>query len=37
LANWTNLCTVTNTTGTTNFLDPAANLDRRFYRARQLQ
>ena len=37
LANWTNLCTVTNTTGTTNFLDPAAILDHRFYRARQLQ
>ena len=37
LSNWTSLGTVTNTTGTTNFLDPAANLDRRFYRARQLQ
>jgi hypothetical protein len=37
LSNWTILGTVTNTTGTTNFLDPAASLDRRFYRARQLQ
>jgi hypothetical protein len=36
-SNWTSLGTVTNTTGTTNFLDPAANLERRFYRARQLQ
>ena len=37
LSNWTILGTVTNTTGTTNFADPAAILDRRFYRARQLQ
>jgi hypothetical protein len=37
LSNWTSLGTLTNTSGTTNFLDPAATLDRRFYRARQLQ
>ena len=37
LSNWTSLGTVTNTTGTTNFLDPATILDHRFYRARQLQ
>ncbi len=37
LSNWTSLGTVTNTTGTTNFVDPATILDHRFYRARQLQ
>jgi hypothetical protein len=37
LSNWTSLGTFLNQTGTTNFLDPAANLDHRFYRARQLQ
>ena len=37
LSNWTSLGTVTNTTGTTNFTDPTTILDRRFYRARQLQ
>jgi hypothetical protein len=36
LSNWISLGTLTNTTGTTSFLDPAANLNRRFYRARQL-
>ncbi len=37
LSNWTSLGTVTNVTGATPFLDPATSLDRRFYRARQLQ
>ena len=36
LSNWTSLGTLTNTTGATSFLDPATNLNRRFYRARQL-
>ena len=36
LSNWTSLGTVTNVTGTVPFLDPATNLNRRFYRARQL-
>ena len=36
LSNWTSLGTLTNTTGTTNFLDPDTILDHRFYRARQL-
>ena len=35
-SNWTSLGTLTNVTGTT-FLDPATNLNRRFYQARQLQ
>jgi hypothetical protein len=34
---WTNLGTLTNVAGTVPFLDPATNLNRRFYRARQLQ
>ncbi len=34
---WTNLATLTNVIGTVPFLDPATNLNRRFYRARQLQ
>ena len=37
ISNWTNLCTLTNATGAIPFLDPATNLNRRFYRARQLQ
>ena len=36
LSNWTSLGTLTNVTGTAPFLDPATNLNRRFYRARQL-
>ena len=36
-SNWTSLGTVTNVTGDVPFLDPATNLNRRFYRARQLQ
>ena len=36
ISNWTNLGTLTNVTGITPFLDPATSLDRRFYRARQL-
>ena len=36
ISNWTNLGTLTNTTGTISFLDPATNLNRRFYRAHQL-
>jgi hypothetical protein len=36
LSNWSSLGTVTNLTGTAPFLDPATNLNRRFYRARQL-
>ena len=36
LSNWTSLGTLTNVTGAIPFLDPAANLSRRFYRARQL-
>ena len=34
--NWDTLATLTNTTGTTNFLDTNATLKQRFYRARQL-
>jgi hypothetical protein len=34
--NWTSIGTVTNTTGTMVFTDPATNLNTRFYRARQL-
>lgn len=36
LSNWTSLGTLTNESGFTPFLDPAANLTRRFYRALQL-
>jgi len=36
VSNWTTLGTLTNVTGTAPFLDPAANLTHRFYRARQL-
>jgi len=36
LSNWTSLGNVTNATGTAPFLDSASNLNRRFYRARQL-
>jgi hypothetical protein len=36
LSNWTSLGTLTNTNGATLFLDPATNLSRRFYRARQV-
>ena len=36
LSNWTSLGTVTNLGGNTPFTDPATNLARRFYRARQL-
>jgi len=36
LSSWTSLGTLTNTTGTTAFFDPAPLYDRRFYRARQL-
>ena len=36
LSNWTSLGTVTNLTGVTPFADPATNLARRFFRARQL-
>jgi hypothetical protein len=36
ISNWTSLGPLTNLTGTVPFLDPATNLDRRFYRARQL-
>jgi hypothetical protein len=36
LSSWTSLGTVTNVTGTVLFLDPAASLDGRFYRTRQL-
>ena len=35
LSNWTSLGALTNTTGATVFTDPAVNLSRRFYRARQ--
>jgi hypothetical protein len=37
LSNWISLGNVTNTTGTTAFSDSVPNLNRRFYRARQLQ
>ena len=36
LSNWTSLGTITNVAGTTPFSDPAGNLSRRFYRARQV-
>jgi hypothetical protein len=36
LSNWASLGTLTNTSGDTPFLDPAANYSHRFYRARQL-
>ena len=36
-SNWTSLGTLTNMTGSTNFLDPTASFSRRFYRAYQLQ
>lgn len=36
ISNWTSLETLTNVTGTVPFLDRATNLNRRFYRARQL-
>lgn len=36
LSNWSSLGTLTNVTGATAFTDPATNLNRRFYRARQL-
>jgi hypothetical protein len=37
LSNWITLATLTNSTGTTNYTDPATNLSRRFYRALQSQ
>ena len=36
VSNWTSLGTLTNLTGTVPFLNPATNLNQRFYRARQL-
>ena len=36
LVNWTSVTSMTNTTGTALFIDPAKNLVRRFYRAHQL-
>jgi hypothetical protein len=36
MSEWTNLGTVTNETGTTQFVDSEASVNRRFYRARQL-
>lgn len=36
LSTWTNLGTLTNVTGAISFFEPATNLNRRFYRARQL-
>ena len=36
LANWTNLATLTNVTGTISFIDSATNFKHRFYRAHQL-
>ena len=36
LSNWTSLGTLTNLTGAIPFLDPAPNLNCRFYQARQL-
>jgi hypothetical protein len=36
LSNWTSLGTLTNLTGAAPFLDPATNLNRRFYQAHQL-
>jgi hypothetical protein len=37
ISNWTNLGTLTNVTGAAPFLDPATNLNHRYYRAHQLQ
>ena len=37
LQNWAVLATLTNTTGSTNYVDSAPSLPRRFYRARQVQ
>jgi hypothetical protein len=36
MSSWTNLGILTNVTGDTPFLDPATNLNRRFYRAHQV-
>lgn len=36
VANWTSLGTLTNSTGSTPFIDTSANFDQRFYQARQL-
>jgi hypothetical protein len=36
LQNWTSVATLTNSTGTTNYTEPATNLTRRFFRAREL-
>ena len=36
ISNWTSLGTLTNVTGAAPFLDPATNLNHRFYQARQL-
>jgi hypothetical protein len=36
LQNWTSVATLTNTTGSTNYMEPATNLTRRFFRAREL-
>ena len=36
ISNWINLGTLSNVAGAATFLDPATNLTRRFYRARQL-
>jgi hypothetical protein len=36
LSNWITLATLTNSTGTTNFIDPAAGLSKRFYKVHQL-
>ncbi len=36
VANWTSLGTLTNSSGSTPFIDTSANFDQRFYRARQL-
>jgi hypothetical protein len=35
VSNWTSLGTMTNVAGTTPFFDPATNLNRRYYQARQ--
>jgi hypothetical protein len=37
LSNWITLATLTNSTGSTNFIDSAAGFSKRFYRAHQLQ
>ena len=37
LLNWITLTTLTNSTGTTNFTDSATGINKRFYRAHQLQ